>query len=251
TYKMLKPFKEKLKEWEKNSDIKLVVLTGAGEKGFCAGGDMKTLYEAGQKGEALEKGRQFFELEYEVDQLVDEFTKPIIAVLDGFVMGGGVGLAYGASNRIVTGRTKWAMPEMNIGFFPDVGAAYFLNKAPGHIGRYLALTSTMIKAKDVIYIGAADHFMKSEQLEKFLVSLKAQSFTEKTIEDTLTQLIQQYTSDSPDEDVLKDIQPLVDEHFCYNTVEDIVDSLEKDKSDSAQKVKETLLTKSPVSLKVT
>src|SRR5699024_173835 len=106
TYKMLKPFKEKLKEWEKNSDIKLVVLTGAGEKGFCAGGDMKTLYEAGQKGEALEKGRQFFELEYEVDQLVDEFTKPIIAVLDGIVMGGGVGLAYGASHRIVTERTK-------------------------------------------------------------------------------------------------------------------------------------------------
>src|SRR5699024_4095819 len=153
--------------------------------------------------------------------------------------------------RIVTERTKWAMPEMNVGFFPDVGAAYFLNKAPGHIGRYLALTSTMIKAKDVIYIGAADHFMKREQLEKFLDVLRAQSFTEKTTEATLTQLTQQYTSDSPDEDVLKDMQPLVDEHFCYDKVEDIVDSLEKDKSDSAQKVKENLLTKSPVSLKVT
>src|SRR5699024_8939377 len=155
------------------------------------------------------------------------------------------------SNRIVTERTKWAMPEMNIGFFPDVGAVYFLNKAPGHIGRYLALTSTMTKAKGVIDIGSADHCMNSAQLEKFLDRSRTQSFTEKTIEDTLTQLIQQYTSDSPDEDVLKDIQPLVDEHFCYNTVEDIVDSLEKDKSDSAQKVKETLLTKSPVSLKVT
>src|SRR5699024_9898182 len=216
-----------------------------------AGGDMKTLYDAGKKGEAVEQGEQFFTLEYEVDEMVYQFNKPIVACLDGIVMGGGVGLAYGASNRIVTERTKWAMPEMNIGFFPDVGAAYFLNKAPGHIGRYLALTSTMIKAKYVIYIGAADHFMKSEQLEKFLDELKVQSFTDKTIEHTLTQLIQQYTSDSPDEDVLKDIQPLVDEHLCYNTVEDIVDLLEKDKSNSAQKVKETLLTKSPVSLTVT
>lgn len=251
TYDMLVKLKESLLTCERDSTIKVVILQGAGEKGFCAGGDMKTLYEAGKKGEAVEQGEQFFTLEYEVDEMVYQFNKPIIACLDGIVMGGGVGLAYGASNRIVTERTKWAMPEMNIGFFPDVGAAYFLNKAPGHIGRYLALTSTMIKAKDVMYISAADHFMKSEQLEKFLDALKAQSFTEKTIEDTLTQLIQQYTSDSPDEDMLKDIQPLIDEHFRYDTVEDIVDSLEKDDSDASQKMKDTLLTKSPVSLKVT
>src|SRR5699024_10351935 len=155
-------------------------------------------------------------LENEVDEMVYQVNKPSVACLDGIVMGGGVGLAYGASNRIVTERTKWAMPDMNIGFVPDVGSACFLNKAPSHTGRYVALTSTMIKGKDVIYIGAADHFMKSEQLEKFLDALRAQSFTEKTIEDTLTQLTQQYTSDSPDEDVLKDMQPLVDEHFCYD-----------------------------------
>src|SRR5690625_1767923 len=251
SYNMLLPIKQKLIDWEKDKEVSIVILKGAGSKGFCAGGDIKTLYQARQGQKEMQAAEQFFEEEYETDQLVSQFSKPIIACLDGIVMGGGVGLSYGASHRIVSERTKWAMPEMNIGFFPDVGAAYFLNKAPGHIGRYLALTSTMIEAKDVIYIGAADHFMKSEQLEKFLDALRAQSFTEKTIEDTLTQLIQEYTSDSPDEDVLKDIQPLVDEHFCYNTVEDIVDSLEKDKSDSAQKVKETLLTKSPVSLKVT
>src|SRR5699024_3570300 len=141
---------------------------GAGEKGFCAGGDMKTLYDAGKKGEAVEQGEQFFTLEYEVDEMVYQFNKPIVACLDGIVMGGGVGLDYSASNRIVTERTKWAIPEINIRYYPDVGAAYFLNKAPGHIRRYLALTSTMIKAKDVIYIGAADHFMKSEPLEKSL-----------------------------------------------------------------------------------
>src|SRR5699024_5401475 len=174
------------------STIKVVILQGAGEKGFCAGGDMKTLYEAGKKGEAVEQGEQFFTLEYEVDEMVYQFNKPIVACLDGIVMGGGVGLAYGASNRIVTERKKWAMPEMNIGFFPDVGAAYFLNKAPGHIGRYLALTSTLIKAKDEIYIGADDHVMKSEQLEMFLDALRAQSYIDKSIENTINQLIMNY-----------------------------------------------------------
>src|SRR5690625_5638728 len=96
---------------------------------------MKTLDDAGKKGEAVEQGEQFFTLEYEVDEMVYQFNKPIVACLDGVVMGGGVGLSYGASNRIVTEKTKWAMPEMNIGFFPDVGAAYFLNKAPGYVGR--------------------------------------------------------------------------------------------------------------------
>src|SRR5699024_4856641 len=219
TYDMLVKLKESLLTCERDSTIKVVILQGAGEKGFCAGGDMKTLYDAGKKGEAVEQGEQFFTLEYEVDEMVYQFNKPIVACLDGIVMGGGVGVAYGASIRIVTARTKRAMREMHSGLLPDVGAAYFLCKAAGHIGRDLALTSTMIKVKDVIYIGAADHFMKSEQLEKFLDALRAQSFTEKTIEDTLTQLTQQYTSDSPDEDVLKDMQPLVDEHFCYDKVE--------------------------------
>src|SRR5699024_521984 len=134
TYEMLVKLKESLLTCERDSTIKVVILQGAEEKGFCAGGDMKTLYDAGKKGEAVEQGEQFFTLEYEVDEMVYQFNKPIVACLDGIVMGGGVGLAYGASNRIVTERTKWAMPEMNIGFFPDVGAAYFLNKAPGHIG---------------------------------------------------------------------------------------------------------------------
>src|SRR5699024_9485499 len=204
------PFKEKLKEWEKNSDIKLVVLTGAGEKGFCAGGDMKTIYEAGQKGEALEKGRQFFELEYEVDQLVDEFTKPIIAVLDGIVMGGRVGLAYGASHRIVTERTKWAMPEMNIGFFPDVGAAYFLNKPPGYIGRYLALTSSVIEASDVLYIHGADFFMTNRQLNAFLEEVLATNWQRNDTETTLMQLIDRYAEEPTKQPTLVSKQADID-----------------------------------------
>src|SRR5699024_6067615 len=146
TYDMLVKLKESLLTCERDSTIKVVILQGAGEKGFCAGGDMKTLYDAGKKGEAVEQGEQFFTLEYEVDEMVYQFNKHIVACLYDIVMGGGVGLVYGARNRNVTEGTIWAMPEINIEFLPDVCAAYFLNKAPVHIGRYLTLTSTMIKA---------------------------------------------------------------------------------------------------------
>src|SRR5699024_11419443 len=113
TYDMLVKLKESLLTCERDSTIKVVILQGAGEKGFCAGGDMKTLYEAGIKGEAVEQGEQCFTLEYEVDEMVYQFNKPIVACLDGIVMGGGVGLAYGAGNRTVTEGTKWAMHDMH------------------------------------------------------------------------------------------------------------------------------------------
>src|SRR5699024_8366981 len=117
TYDMLVKLKESLLTCERDSTIKVVILQGAGEKGFCAGGDMRALYEACIKCEAVGQGERFFTLEYEVDEMVYQFNTPIVACLDGIVMGGGVGLAYCASNRIVTERTKWAMPEMNFGFF--------------------------------------------------------------------------------------------------------------------------------------
>lgn len=251
TYDMLKPLKEKLKEWDKDSNVKLIVLTGAGEKGFCAGGDMKTLYEAGQKDEALEKGRQFFELEYEVDQLVDEFTKPIIAVLDGIVMGGGVGLTYGASHRIVTERTKWAMPEMNIGFFPDVGAAYFLNNAPGYLGRYLALTSTVINGAEALYVNAADYFMDSKDLEKFLKELKDINWHDSSVEQVLGKQLDKYATQPSEKEKVRDYEDEINQHFKFESMEDIVMSLQKGESEFSADTAKTILSKSPVSLKVT
>src|SRR5699024_10742568 len=161
-----------LQEWEENSSVQIVILQGSGSKGFCSGGDMKALHKAKHDTSVLREAEQFFSTEYQTDLLVAQFSKPIIALLDGIVMGGGIGLSYGASHRIVTERTKWAMPEMNIGFFPDVGAAYFLNKASGYIGRYLALTASVLKAGDVLHIHAADAFIPSEQLDDFLLQIK-------------------------------------------------------------------------------
>lgn len=251
TYDMLVPVKEKLIEWEKDDAINVVIIQGAGEKGFCAGGDMKALYEAGKNDNAKVAGAQFFTLEYEIDQMIDTFSKPIIACLDGIVMGGGVGLAYGASDRIVTEKTKWAMPEMNIGFFPDVGAAYFLNKAPGQIGRYLALTSSVINGGEVMSIHAADHFMQSKDLERFIEAVKATSWAHESVKASLQELIKRYTSEATGNNQLQTMQAEIDEHFRFDTVEEIVASLKKGTSTFASETAQTLLAKSPVSLKVT
>ncbi|WP_078382447.1 enoyl-CoA hydratase/isomerase family protein [Sutcliffiella halmapala] len=251
SYDMLKPIGEKLKEWEEDAEVLLIVLKGSGTKGLCAGGDVKTLYAARSNEEAMQKAEHFFELEYEVDQSIYRFPKPIIACLDGIVMGGGVGLSYGASHRIVTDKTKWSMPEMNIGLFPDVGAAYFLNKAPGHVGRYLALTASVIGAQDVLYINAADRYMSSEKLQAFLHDVEKVDWQEGNVHTTLNQLINEYAESPTSNGKLAFLQKEIDEHFSFETVEAIIDSLEKDPSDFTTKTKEVLLSHSPVSLKVT
>lgn len=252
TYGMLAPIREKLIAWDQDNRIRIVILKGSGSKGFCAGGDIKTLYQAKEQQEdALQAAEDFFAVEYQTDLLVSQFSKPIIASLDGVVMGGGVGLSYGASDRIVTERTKWAMPEMNIGFFPDVGAAYFLNKAPGYTGRYLALTATSLRATDVLYINGADHFIPSDRLLDLFSRIEATNWHGENTIEKLQQLLDSYTERPEANGKLANMQAKIDQHFSHNTVEKIIESLAADTSEFARKTRETLLSKSPVSLKVT
>ncbi|WP_192599609.1 enoyl-CoA hydratase/isomerase family protein [Sporosarcina limicola] len=236
----------KLSDWTTNDRVKIVIIKGAGSKGLCAGGDIKTLYGAKDNEECLQKANTFFTEEYQTDLAIAQFPKPIIACLDGIVMGGGVGLTYGASTRLVTERTIWAMPELAIGFFPDVGAAYFLNKAPGFIGRYLALTAMQLKAEDVLYINGADHFIQHEKLILLLHELE-----ESQTETTIDTLLEQYTTPAPNEGSLVRLQKEIDDHFSFTTVEEILDSLEKSDTPFALETKETMLAKSAISLKVT
>ncbi|MFJ6208921.1 enoyl-CoA hydratase/isomerase family protein [Lysinibacillus sp. NPDC092081] len=248
---MLKPIGEKLKEWEANDQIHLIILRGAGEKGFCAGGDIKTLYKARSSQEAFKNAEVFFEEEYQVDIAIYHYPKPIIACLDGIVMGGGIGLTYGASHRIVTERTKWAMPEMNIGFFPDVGAAYFLNKAPGFIGYYLALTASVIQAEDVLFANGAESYMTSDNLQKFLERVEQTDWHAQETKTTLNQFIETYSSKTLGNSELASLQNEIDQHFSKYTVEEIVESLDNDPSKFSHETKQLLLSKSPSSLKIT
>lgn len=251
SHEMVRAIGGKLIEWKTDRNVSIVVIKGAGSKGLCAGGDIKTIYEARSSETALRIAEDFFEEEYEVDMAIYQFPKPIIAYLDGIVMGGGVGLTYGASHRIVTERTKWSMPEMNIGFFPDVGGAYFLNKAPGHLGRYLALTASTIQAPDVLYMNGADVYMESDTMKYFIEKVENTDWTKVKVDEKLDQLIDEYRTQPSQESKLAPFQKEIDQHFAFETVEEILRSLDSEGSDFCVKIKKLLLSKSPFSLKIT
>lgn len=247
TFNMVQAIHQKLIAWVHNPDVQAVLLSGTGSKAFCAGGDIKSLYEARQSPDNITRATQFFATEYKTDLAIAQFPKPIIALLSGIVMGGGVGLSYGATTKIVTETTKWAMPEMAIGFFPDVGGAYFLNRAPGYTGRYLALTGNHINAADALYINAATHFIPQDAIASFSKEL----FQEQELQTNYPYILRKYTKEPTIEGFLEKNQTTIDQHFAYSTVEEIMESLAQSTTPFATETYHIMSTKSPVSLKVT
>lgn len=250
---MVTLIEENLKQWAYNTDVAMVCVLGAGEKGLCAGGDIRDLYDH-QHSNVVEHASSFFTTEYLMDFAFRNFSKPVLVYMDGVVMGGGVGLSVGASHRIVTEKTKWAMPEMNIGFFPDVGSSYFLNRLPGHIGRYLALTSTVIAAEDVLYLGLADYYLEREGWESLKQALSEKNWTacNNAVSD-LNGLIARFAKTTYEHSPLQAKKRKIDEHFSYDSVEEIIHSLGKssqETDDWEDKTRKNLLSKSPTSLKV-
>ena len=154
SFGMLQGLAAWLDQWEHDERVGLVVFRGAGEKAFCAGGDVRSLYQ----NVAKDPGglREFFRVEYALDHRIHEYPKTIVSLMDGIVMGGGMGISQGTSVRIVGTRTKMAMPETAIGLFPDVGGSYFLSRVPGSLGMYLGLVGPTIGAADALYCGLAD-----------------------------------------------------------------------------------------------
>ena len=250
---MVDTMNELLKQWKSDDRVSLICIYGEGEKGFCAGGDMRTLYDLKEKGnEAYAK--QFFSLEYGLDNAIHHYPKPVVVLMDGVVMGGGVGLSIGASHRIVTESSKWAMPEMNIGFFPDVGASYFLNQMPGLVGTYIALTASVFQASDALYVGAADYFMESKDWPRLKESMMEKRWTPNAVETELDQLLESFRSPVSLPSSISSIQDKIDHHFRFETIEEIISSLQVSANQGdewAGITMRTLLSKSPTSLKVT
>ncbi len=159
---MVTAIRSSLDEWASDAGVKCVIIDGAGDKAFCAGGDIRFMYDTGRQDP--DPGRQFWRDEYCVNLLISNYPKPVFALMDGITMGGGVGLAGHASHRVVTERAMIAMPEAAIGFLPDVGGTYLLSRAPGKCGLYLGTTSARMKAADAIYAGFADAYISSDKL---------------------------------------------------------------------------------------
>ncbi|NRD74779.1 enoyl-CoA hydratase/isomerase family protein [Shewanella sp. VB17] len=167
---MVQAMIQQLKAWQLDDDIALVMLDGAGEKGFCAGGDVRAIYDASMNnvGELTQEAVDFFKHEYQLDYLLHSFCKPVMVWGDGIVMGGGLGLMAGASHRVVTERSRIAMPEVSIGLYPDVGGSYFLNRMPGKTGLFLGLTAYNMNAADAKYVGIGNHYLNSDDKEPML-----------------------------------------------------------------------------------
>lgn len=170
SYEMIRALTVVFDAWRHDSEVGLVVIDGAGERGFCAGGDIRELYGYATNGNAHE-AREFFRAEYRLDAAIARYPKPVVAIMDGITMGGGIGLAGHASIRIVTERSRVAMPETRIGFTPDVGGSWLLAKAPGELGVHLALNSRTMDAADALHAGFADAFVPSESIPHLLQAL--------------------------------------------------------------------------------
>lgn len=171
---MIQALTPQLQRWAADPSIVCVWLEGAGDKAFCAGGDIVAMYQAmaAQPGELVDDIADFFSQEYRLDYSIHQYPKPFIVWGHGIVMGGGMGLMNGGSHRIVTERSLLAMPEVTIGLYPDVGATYFLNKMPAGCGLFLGLTGAQINASDALFLGLADQFVASSRREEALLALQ-------------------------------------------------------------------------------
>jgi enoyl-CoA hydratase len=246
TLEMTREIASALDAFEADPKVALVVLEGAGERGLCAGGDIRGLYESAKTNGDL--GKIFWREEYIVNARIAKFPKPYVAFMDGFVMGGGVGLAGHASHRVVTEKTKVAMPEVGLGFFPDVGGTWLLSRAPGELGTYFGLTGLTMNGADAVFCRLADVLMHTTDwpaLREALTTVASET-------DAAGVMATLKPFAAPDEvGPVTQQQDLIDRAFAHDSVEEIVAALEQNGSDFAKATLQALADKSPRGLKVT
>ncbi len=233
-----------LMAWASDPSIHFVLLDGAGERGLCAGGDVRAMYHAVVAGQP-HIPEAFFRDEYRLNYFISRYPKPYVALMEGIVMGGGIGVSAHGSHRIVTERSELAMPETAIGFIPDVGGTYLLGTAPDECGTYLGLTGNRIGAADALYCRLADLIVPSERLAALTADLEKCADTA-AMEDCL----RDYATQAPTQGTLEP-QAWIAECFAYGTIEDIFAALDRHTDPRAHLALKELGTKSPTSLKVT
>jgi enoyl-CoA hydratase len=246
TLEMTREIVAALNEFEADPGVSLVLLEGAGDRGLCAGGDIRGLYESAKAGGDL--GPVFWREEYILNARIPEFPKPYVAYMDGLVMGGGVGLSAHGAHRIVTDKTKMAMPEVGLGFFPDVGGTWLLSRAPGEIGTYFALTGQTMTGADAVYAGAADVLIASNNwpaLRDALTNAPLRATSEHV------RAIMARFAVTDIEAPIAAHREQIDQAFDHDTIEAIVESLKQDGSEFALATLKALSEKSPTALKVT
>lgn len=234
-----------LDRWAADSAVQAVLVRGAGDRAFCAGGDIRKLYEEGKAGGSYPF--DFFKAEYRTNAKIKRFPKPYIALMDGIVMGGGVGFSVHGTRRIVTENTVFAMPETGIGMFPDVGGSYFLPRCPGQIGMYLALTGARIKAADAIYCEVGDMQVPSARLDQLVEALAGADLSGGLY--TIDAIAHRFAVDA-EAAPLASHRALIDHVFSETSVEGILHRLASAPDIFAAETLAVLRTKSPTSMKI-
>ncbi len=235
----------KMIEWASDPDVKAVLIVGAGDRAFCAGGDILWLRNNGL--ENRPKALSFYWDEYRLNRYIKNYPKPYIAFIDGITMGGGCGLSVHGDFRVATERTMYAMPETGIGLFPDVGGSYFMPRCPGETGMYSALTGDRLKPADALHLGIATTYTPSAKLPELQQALERSDLKDKA---TIDGILKSFHEDPGTSDV-KLLEGQIDVVFREDSVEAIMDSLKLNGSNWALKTLDTLSKKSPTSLKLT
>jgi enoyl-CoA hydratase len=246
TLEMFRDIEKALDRFEADPTVSVILLEGAGERGLCAGGDIRALWESSKVNGDL--GKILWREEYILNARIKKFPKPYVAFMDGIVMGGGVGLSAHASHRVVTDRTKLAMPEVGLGFFPDVGGTYLLSHAPGEIGTFFGLTGQTMNGPDAIHAKFADAVVPAAKLPELREALTKvrPGATAAEVSNLIDGL---ETGETAGPVAAK--QATIDALFAFDRMEDIVAALKRDGSDFAQSTLKTLGEKSPRGMVVT
>ncbi|MFL0410374.1 enoyl-CoA hydratase/isomerase family protein [Microbacterium paludicola] len=252
TREMLHAVREVLEAWLTDPDVQVVLFDAVGDRGFCAGGDVRVLHDAIREGR-LAEAEAFFRDEYTTNAYIDEYPKPIVAFADGVTMGGGIGIAGHSRVRVVTERSQLAMPETRIGFTPDAGGSWLLGQAPGRVGEFLALTSWVMGPADAIFAGFADHFAPSDRLSSLREAL-----TTRADPSTPTELVLLFDETLPAGPIER-ARGWIDDAFAADTVPEIIDRLRALAADGVGEGEEVspaaaltaLAERSPVALTVT
>lgn len=215
----------------------LIIIDAEGEKAFCAGGDIASLGASAQRKDVA-FGRRFWQDEYRLNAKLSEYPIPIVSFLNGFVMGGGVGLGCHGSHRIVCDSSKIAMPECGIGLIPDAGGSLLLANAPGYLGQYLGLTGTRMGPRDAIYAGFADTYIPNDHWPNLKLRL---------LKSGNVSLLDEYQTPTP-KSTLAQVQPQISEHFGHEKLSDIFEALSSDYSEFAQRALKSLYRAAPLAL---
>ncbi|MEE6175913.1 enoyl-CoA hydratase/isomerase family protein [Mycobacterium sp. 050134] len=237
---MVDALRDVLARWADDDAVRTVLLTGAGDRGLCAGGDVVAIYHSARK-DGVE-ARRFWRDEYLLDDQIGRFPKPFVAVMDGIVMGGGVGVSAHAGVRVVTDRSKVGMPEVGIGFVPDVGGAFLLARAPGELGLHAALTGAPFSGADAIAMRFADHYVPHDRLE---------AFTRSIVDDGVEAALADHAVEPPPSELVGQ-RDWIDECYSAETVTDIVARLRNHQKGGgpAQAAADLIATRSPTAVSV-